>query len=244
MAWPVVWALATPVVPAPTGVRTLVEPTPVVAAPTLEPAVIPTRPTTPLVPPIEPTPVVAAPTLEPAIVSTRSTATLVPPTSRPVIPPVESTTIVTPAPSPLVPPAEPTPVVPVPRWAIVEPTRSAPPVVPLVAPTERTSVVSRGTAPAIVAPTSGPIVTSVERVASFPAVIPTSVVVLPATAIRSLTAIAELLVPLARSVITTVRSTGPPVVTFAARAMLGHAFSYLHFATRHRTGTLWAPLWT
>ncbi|WP_198284403.1 hypothetical protein [Saccharomonospora xinjiangensis] len=104
----------------------------------------------------------------------------------------------------------------------------------------RPAVVATIFTPALVTVTAGsPLTAPVGETTPLPAsatVAPPVVTLVTGVAVPSSAAIAEFLVLFAAPVVTTVRPTGPPVVTCAARTVLGHAFSYLH----HRDAP---PLW-
>ncbi|WP_231641192.1 hypothetical protein [Saccharomonospora sp. NB11] len=217
-AWTVVRILAGSLVPAVPG-------EPAAPFPSIEATALVSPAPGPVVALAESTAVV---TTSPVVLAVE-TASLVSPPAGPVVALAESTAIR--APGPVVPTVGGPAVVAVP----LEPAATAP-VLPVIATSEPTPIVLTVSAVVTAAPTA--LLVPVERPASFSAVTVVAVVTAAvgpsSTAASTLPAatIAVTLVLCARPVVTTVRATGP-VVTFAARAVVGHAFSYLQIVTRH-----------
>ncbi|WP_209020365.1 hypothetical protein [Saccharomonospora xinjiangensis] len=111
----------------------------------------------------------------------------------------------------------------------------------------RPAIVATVFTPALVIVTAGsPLAAPVGETTPLPAsatVAPPVVTPVTGVAVPSSAAIAEFLVLFAGLVVTTVRPTGPPVVTCAARTVLGHAFSYLHHRDAPPLWALFLPLW-
>ncbi|WP_232283692.1 hypothetical protein [Saccharomonospora cyanea] len=254
---------AAAIVPAKTGVwstpvGTLVEGPALVLTPVRSPTVV-TASARALVTPVEgaafvPTPIGPAVVTRPvralvaaiegaALITAELTTPLVTAPTRSVITPAEGPTLVpTPVRSPTVVTASARALVATVEGAALITAELTTPLV--TAPTR--SVITPIEGPTLV-PTPvvlSPTVTPVEGPTILPtvsAVAPSMIPLVLSFAARRATALTELPVPFARTMVTTVRSTGPPVVTFAARTVLGHAFSYLNY---QRCGRLRTPLWT